>query len=205
MYYDTKQIHIEKSKDIKPSFKLILITEHAPSRLCYTFHVTFNIYIIMKYFRGNWFDNIDPIITSWMNRNGLRLLRISVGIVFVWFGVLKFFPGLSPAQGLAINTIKMLTFNLVSETIIINGLALWEVLIGIGLISGRFMRETLLLLFLQMIGTFSPVFLFPNEVFTQIPYAPTMEGQYIIKNIIIISAGIVLGGALRSRSDNSLR
>ena len=52
----------------------------------------------MKYFRGNWFDNIDPIITSWMNRNGLRMLRISVGIVFVWFGVLKFFPGVSPAQ-----------------------------------------------------------------------------------------------------------
>ena len=78
-----------------------------------------------------------------MNRNGLRMLRISVGIVFVWFGVLKFFPGVSPAQGLAINTIKMLTFNLVSEIIIINGLALWEVLIGIGLISGRFVRETL--------------------------------------------------------------
>ena len=159
----------------------------------------------MKYFRGNLFNNIDPIITGWMNRNGLQLLRISLGIVFVWFGVLKFFPGLSPAQGLAINTIKLLTFNLVSEAIIINGLALWEVLIGVGLISGRFMRETLLLLFLQMIGTFSPVFLFPSEVFTRIPYAPTLEGQYIIKNIVIISAAIVLGGALQYRSDNSLK
>ena len=159
----------------------------------------------MKYFRGNLFNNIDPIITGWMSRNGLQLLRISLGIVFVWFGVLKFFPGLSPAQGLAINTIKLLTFNLVSEAIIINGLALWEVLIGVGLISGRFMRETLLLLFLQMIGTFSPVFLFPSEVFTRIPYAPTLEGQYIIKNIVIISAAIVLGGALQYRSDNSLK
>ena len=159
----------------------------------------------MKYFRGNWFNNIDPIITGWMSRNGLQLLRISLGIVFVWFGVLKFFPGLSPAQGLAINTIKLLTFNLVSEAIIINGLALWEVLIGVGLISGSFMRETLLLLFLQMIGTFSPVFLFPSEVFTRIPYAPTLEGQYIIKNIVIISAAIVLGGALQYRSDNSLK
>lgn len=159
----------------------------------------------MIYFRGNWFDRVDPIITSWMNRNGLRLLRISVGIVFVWFGVLKFFPGLSPAQDLAINTIKLLTFNLVSETIIINGLAFWEVLIGIGLITGKFMRETLLLLFLQMIGTFSPVLLFPEEVFTRIPYAPTLEGQYIIKNIVIISAGIALGGALRSRSVNTLK
>lgn len=159
----------------------------------------------MIYFRGSWFDRVDPIITNWMNRNGLRLLRISVGIVFVWFGILKFFPGLSPAQGLAINTIKLLTFDLVSEAIIINGLALWEVLIGIGLITGKFMRETLLLLFLQMIGTFSPVFLFPDEVFTRIPYAPTLEGQYIIKNIVIISAGIVLGGALRSRSVNTIK
>ena len=159
----------------------------------------------MKYLRGDWFDNIDPIITSWMNRNGLQMLRISVGIVFVWFGVLKFFPGLSSAQDLAINTIKLLTFDLVPETIIINGLALWEVLIGIGLITGRFMRETLLLLFLQMMGTFTPIFLFPHEVFTQIPYAPTLEGQYIIKNIVIISAGIVLGGALKSKSSNTLK
>ena len=154
----------------------------------------------MKYYKENWFSTIDPIITGWMNRYGLLLLRISVGIVFVWFGVLKFFPGVSAAQDLAIRTIELLTFGLVPETIIINGLALWEVLIGIGLISGKFMRETLLLLFLQMIGTFTPIFLFPNEVFNQIPYAPTLEGQYIIKNIIIISAAIVLGGSLRARS-----
>ena len=158
----------------------------------------------MKYFRGSWFNKIDPIITGWMNRYGLLLLRISVGIVFVWFGVLKFFPGVSAAQDLAIRTIELLTFGLVPEKLIINGLALWEVLIGIGLISGKFMRETLLLLFLQMIGTFTPIFLFPSEVFNHIPYAPTLEGQYIIKNIVIISAAIVLGGSLRSRSRNNM-
>ncbi len=147
-------------------------------------------------FRGAWFHKADPIITGWMQRYGLLLLRISVGIVFLWFGFLKFFPGLSPAQGLAVRTISTITFDLLPDTIIINGLALWEVLIGLGLISGKFMRETLLLLFLQMPGTFLPVFLFPNEVFTHIPYAPTLEGQYIFKNIVLISAGIVLGGAL---------
>lgn len=153
----------------------------------------------MKYFRGSFFHKVDPIITAWMEQNGLRFLRISVGIVFVWFGILKFFPGLSAAQDLAIRTINMLTFHLVSDILIINGLALWEVLIGIGLISGKFMRETILLLFLQMMGTFAPIFLFPDEVFTRIPYAPTLEGQYIIKNIVIISAAIVLGGSLRKR------
>ena len=157
----------------------------------------------MRYFRGDWFNSVDPIITRWMNRYGLRLLRISVGVVFVWFGVLKFFPGLSSAQDLAINTIKLLTFDLLPDKIIINGLALWELLIGIGLITGKFMRETLLLLFLQMMGTFTPIFLFPEEVFTKIPYAPTLEGQYIIKNIVIISAAIVLGGTLQNRSVNT--
>lgn len=148
-------------------------------------------------FRGEWFQKADPLITGWMHRNGLLLLRISVGIVFLWFGFLKFFPGLSPAQGLAIKTISTVTLELIPENIIINGLALWEVLIGIGLITGKFMRETLLLLFLQMPGTFLPVFLFPGEVFTQIPYAPTLEGQYIFKNLVLISSGIVLGGALK--------
>ena len=154
----------------------------------------------MSIFRGVWFNKIDPKITEWMSRNGYLLVRISIGIVFIWFGFLKFFPGLSPAQELAIRTITLLSFGLIPDFIIINGLALWEVLIGIGLISGKFMRETLLLLFLQMAGTFAPIFLFPNEVFTHFPYAPTLEGQYIIKNLVLVAAGIVLGGKLRKDS-----
>ena len=151
----------------------------------------------MNILRGAWFDKIDLVITEWMARHGYRLMRVSIGIVFVWFGFLKFFPGLSPAQDLAIRTITLMSFGLIPDFLIINGLAFWEVLIGIGLISGKFMRETLLLLFLQMAGTFAPIFLFTDEVFTRVPYAPTLEGQYIIKNMVLISAGIVLGGKLR--------
>lgn len=154
----------------------------------------------MKYFNTSSLKKIDAVTTRWMDKNGLFLLRISMGIVFVWFGVLKFFPDISAAQDLAIRTIELLTFGLVPELFIINGLALWEVLIGVGLISGKFMKATLLLLFLQMIGTFTPIFLFPSEVFNHIPYAPTLEGQYIIKNIVIISAAIVLWGRLKKRS-----
>ena len=153
----------------------------------------------MKDFKSSTLSKLDATTTAWMDRNGLFLLRVSMGIVFVWFGVLKFFPGISAAQDLAIRTIELLTFGLVPEAFIINGLALWEVLIGVGLISGRFMKATLLLLFLQMIGTFTPIFLFPAEVFNHIPYAPTLEGQYIIKNIVIISAAIVLWGRLKKR------
>ena len=70
-------------------------------------------------------------------------------------------------------------------------------MIGLGLIFGVWMRVTLLLLFVQMLGTMTPIFLFPNEVFTRIPYAPTLEGQYIIKNLVLISAGIVIGATVR--------
>lgn len=143
------------------------------------------------------FDRLDRRITYWMARYGVLLLRISLGIVFFWFGVLKFFPGLSPAQNLASETISQLTFGLIPPGISIRLLATWECLIGLGLIFGLFMRATLLLLFVQMLGTITPVFLFPGEVFLRIPYAPTLEGQYIIKNVVLISAGIVIGATVR--------
>lgn len=139
----------------------------------------------------------DEKITEWMARYGVLLLRVSLGLVFLWFGALKFFPGLSPAQTLATDTIELLTFGLIPPNVSIIILAAWETLIGLGLILGTFMRATLFLLFLQMLGTITPIFLFPNEVFTQIPYAPTLEGQYIFKNIVLISAGIVIGATVR--------
>lgn len=143
------------------------------------------------------FDPLDARIAAWMARHGLTLLRISVGIVFLWFGVLKFFPGLSPAQDLALRTIDILTFGQVPARVAINLLAGWECLIGVGLIFGIFLRATLLLLFLQMLGTMTPIVLFPGEVFTRVPYAPTLEGQYILKNLVLISAGLVIGATVR--------
>ena len=143
------------------------------------------------------FEIIDTRITAWMARYGLVLLRVSVGIVFLWFGFLKFFPGLSPAQSLATNTIDILTLGMIPPEISILILAVWETLIGLGLLFGFFMRGTLLLMYLQMLGTMTPLFLFPHEAFFHIPYSPTLEGQYIIKNLVLISAGIVLGATVR--------
>lgn len=144
-----------------------------------------------------WFIQTDIRVTRWMARYGLTLLRFSAGIVFLWFGFLKFFPNLSPAEDLAARTIETLTFGLVQPELSLPVLAAWEVLIGVGLITGRFMRITLLLLFIQMLGTITPLFLFPAETFTQFPYAPTLEGQYIIKNIVLVSAAIVIGATVR--------
>lgn len=132
-----------------------------------------------------------------MGRVGIPLLRISVGIVFLWFGVLKFFPGLSPAQDLAARTISQLTLGVVTPEIALPVLAIWECTIGVGLLAGRFLRLTLLLLFLQLPGTFLPLVFFPSETFLRLPYAPTLEGQYIIKNLVLVAAGIVIGATVR--------
>ena len=142
-------------------------------------------------------ESIDVRATHWMARNGLTLLRVSLAIVFLWFGVLKFFPNLSPADELAGRTIERLSGGLVRPDTAVVVLAAWESLIGLGLLFGVFLRAVLLLLFVQMIGTLTPLVLFPGEVFTRIPYAPNLEGQYIIKNAVLISAAIVLGATVR--------
>ena len=143
------------------------------------------------------FDPIDARITATLARISVPVLRIGLGLVFLWFGVLKFFPGLSPAQDLAARTIEQLTFGAVTPSVSLPVLAAWETLIGLGLLSGRFLRATLLLLAIQMLGTVTPLFLFPSETFTAFPYAPTLEGQYIIKNLVLVSAAIVVGATVR--------
>ncbi len=139
----------------------------------------------------------DVIITDWLARFGISILRVSVGVVFLWFGALKFFPGLSSAEELATRTIETLTFGILAPSVSIVILAIWECLIGSGLLLGVALRAVLLLLMLQMLGTVTPVFLFPEEVFVHVPYAPTFEGQYIFKNIVLIAAGLVIGSTVR--------
>lgn len=151
------------------------------------------------------FDAFDRRVTGWMAQNGLRLLRVSLGLVFLWFGVLKFFPGLSPASDLAARTMDVLSFGVIPAGVSVPLLAAWESLIGLGLLFGIFMRGTLLLLAVQMAGTLMPLVLFPDEVFSHTPYAPTLEGQYIIKNAVLISAAIVLGATVRGGGLVSLR
>jgi uncharacterized membrane protein YphA (DoxX/SURF4 family) len=138
------------------------------------------------------FDTLDASITHWMADNGITILRIALGVVFVWFGALKYFPGLSPAEDLVQATVPFLP-----GRIFLPILATWEVVIGLGFITGRFLRLTILLLFLQMPGTISPVFLLPEQVFTAFPYGLTLEGQYIVKNLVLIAAALVIGATVR--------
>jgi len=142
-------------------------------------------------------EPIDRRITSTLARLGPIVLRVGLGVVFFWFGVLKFVPELSPAQSLAGRTIELLTLGYVKPDVALPVLATWECLIGLGLLSGRFLRTTLFLLAVQMVGTFLPLVFFPAETFTRFPFAPTLEGQYIIKNVILVGAAMVVGGMVR--------
>jgi uncharacterized membrane protein YkgB len=138
------------------------------------------------------FDQLDQRITQWMARYGLVMMRVALGIIFFWFGALKLIPGLSPAEELVRATIFFIDPNLFQPV-----LAIWEMAIGLGLITGWFMRTTLLLLFLQMPGTALPIFITPEAVFTFFPVGLTIEGQYIVKNLALITAAIVLGSTVR--------
>lgn len=137
-------------------------------------------------------DHMDQGITRWMARYGLLIMRLGLGVVFFWFGALKLVPGLSPAEDLVKSTIYF-----VDPTLFLPVLAVWEMAIGLGLITGKWMRLTLLLLFLQMPGTALPLLLLPQVTWTAFPYGLTMEGQYIIKNLALIGAALVLGGTVR--------
>jgi uncharacterized membrane protein YkgB len=139
----------------------------------------------------------DRRVTRWSARHAVTALRLSVGVVYLWFGALKFFPGLSPAQDLAARTIGTLSLGVLKPEASVPLLALLETAIGVGLLAGRGLRLVLLLMLLQMAGTMTPLLLFPEETFTRFPIAPTLEGQYIIKNLVLMSAAILLGATVR--------
>lgn len=127
-----------------------------------------------------------------ISKRSLTILRCSIGIIYIWFGMLKFFHGYSPAEDLAINTINKLTAGLIPAQTSIVLLAIWEVALGILLITGFFIRKLIFFLLLHMFCTFTPMLFFPSLSFKVAPYGFTLVGQYIMKNIIIISAAWVL-------------
>ncbi|RTL60447.1 MAG: DoxX family protein [Sphingobacteriales bacterium] len=134
-----------------------------------------------------------------VSKRSLNLLRISIGIIYLWFGALKFFHGYSPAEDLAISTINKLTFGTIPQPVNIILLAVWECAVGIALIIGKAVRTALILLFVHMACTFTPLLFFPSVSFKYAPYGFTLVGQYIMKNIIIICAAVVIWPARDAR------
>ena len=118
--------------------------------------------------------------------------RVAVGVVFIWFGALKLLPGASPATGLIVSTYPFLP-----ERLFVSFVGCWEAVIGLGFLTGRFLRVTVALMFLQMLGAMSPIALNPAAVFAQPPFVLTLEGQYIFKNLVLLAAAIVVGARVR--------
>jgi uncharacterized membrane protein YkgB len=137
------------------------------------------------------FDEVDRTIAGQMDRFGVPVLRVALGVVFVWFGGLKIVGG-SPAADLVANTVYLLR-----PEVVVPVLGVWEVLIGACLLYRPLVRVGILLLFVQMPGTFLPIVLLPEVVFVTFPFGLTVEGQYIVKNLVIIGAALVIGGTVR--------
>lgn len=136
---------------------------------------------------------IDSLVISFMDRIGLVFLRFAIGVIFIWFGALKTVGELSPAYELVAATVYWLT-----PEIIVPLLGLWEIAIGLAFLFTPLTRVAIFLLALQMPGTFLPLVLLPEVCFTIFPVGLTIEGQYIVKNLVIIGSALVIGSRIQA-------
>jgi len=138
------------------------------------------------------FSNIEKALAGCFLTRRALVFRLSLGVVFIWFGILKFFPGLSPAETIAGETIHILFAGMVPVAAALKILAVWEVLLGIGFMAGRYIRLVTVFFLLHMAGAMSPLVILPAMTFSRVPWAPTLEGQYIIKNLVLIAAALYI-------------
>lgn len=134
---------------------------------------------------------IDNKLTTLSSKYGNLLLKLSIGMIYIWFGVLKFFPGLSPAEKLAGDTLSTLTLHMIDQEYLIWILAAMELAIGLGLVLWPKSKALIFVVFIHMMGTLTPMFFFPELVFNTPPFGFSIVGQYIMKNFVIISALIM--------------
>lgn len=138
---------------------------------------------------------IDLKITEFSRKYEEVTIRWAMGVIFIWFGILK--PlGASPATELVIKTNETI-LPFINSGVMLWFLGIYEVLIGLFLIIKPLNRVGILLLVFQMPATMLPLILFPEETFTNFPWALTLEGQYIIKNLVLMAAAIFIAGRVR--------
>ena len=135
-------------------------------------------------------ERAAQVAIGWLSRSSVAILQVSLGIVFFAFGVLKFFPGASPAEALVERTIDTLTLGVVDGRTAVLITAVVECFIGITLITGRFVRAGLVVLAGALVGIMSPLVLFFSDMFPN--GTPTLEAQYVFKDIVLAAAGLVI-------------
>ena len=143
----------------------------------------------------------EAAIHRWLMRYSIIALRISMGIVYFGFGILKYFPGMSPAQDLALATTHLLSFGLVPAVIpsavAMALIATLECTIGVLLIAKRWLRLAVCLLAIQLTGILSPAVLLAGRLFAGPHHMPTLEGQYVLKDVILVAAAMVIATTVR--------
>jgi uncharacterized membrane protein YphA (DoxX/SURF4 family) len=128
-------------------------------------------------------------MARWLADHSVAILRVSLGLVFLMFGILKFIPGASPAEELAVRTVQTLSFGMLSAQAALLLTAVVETFIAVTLISGRLMRTGLVVMAGALVGIMSPLVLFAADMF---PGAPTLEAQYVLKDIVLVASGLVI-------------
>ena len=118
-----------------------------------------------------------------------------MGVIFVFFGALKLFPGASPAESLVMEAIQTMTFGLVPGRAGVAFTGLIEVALGLLLVTGRLRRLTIYVLGLELVGILAPLAVLPTRLFEGV--MPTIEGQYVLKDIIVFASGMVLAATIR--------
>jgi uncharacterized membrane protein YphA (DoxX/SURF4 family) len=142
-------------------------------------------------------ERLETRLHAFSARHGLTALRLALGFVFLLFGVLKFFPDLSPAQGIAEDTTHKLFLGIFPDRVNLTVVAVLEVTAGLCLLSGRYVRVAALLLLVEMAGILSPLVLVPGMLFGGPHHLPNLLGQYILKDVVLLAAVLVLLGTQR--------
>lgn len=138
---------------------------------------------------------IEEKLSNYLTFRSIDLLRYSMAVIFLWYGLLKVF-GESPANELVLHALRS------ENHLFIVLIGVWEAVIGGLLFFRKFLRLGLILMFLHFPGTFLPLIMKPDACFTSIPFGLTLEGQYIFKNLILIAAGLVLIASLHQRKES---
>lgn len=146
---------------------------------------------LIKRVKDGW-GRLDNFVVQFMTTYSTRLLRLALAITFIWFGALKI-VGLSPVADLVAETVYWLP-----PRFFVPFLGIWEVVVGLGLLFAVALRLTLFLFFLQMAGTFLVLVVRPELSFQSgNPLLLTVIGEFVIKNLVLIAAGLVIGSTVR--------
>jgi uncharacterized membrane protein YphA (DoxX/SURF4 family) len=122
---------------------------------------------------------------------GLTLLRTSLGLVFVWFGALKV-ANATPVADLVAGAVPW-----VDASWFVPLLGVVEVVLGVALVVGRWLTVVAAVLAAHLSGTFLVLLMEPHVAFQHgNPMLLTTEGEFVVKNLVLISAALVLASRL---------